>query len=190
MYSPAFEKEVADVLRREGGGTLTNDPLDPGKETKYGISKKAFPTIDIANLTENKAREIYYFNYWKPVRGDELPPPLARMLFDQAVNQGVYAAIISLQRAAAGLTNVRPALTTVRPTLKVDGIFGAQTLRAVTALMTRADPSSAVDLLTALACDRADQYLSINSAAEERFERGWLRRLIHVLSKSLQEVLE
>lgn len=183
MYSPAFEKEVADVLRREGGGTLTNDPLDPGKETKYGISKKAFPTIDIANLTENKAREIYYFNYWKPVRGDELPPPLARMLFDQAVNQGVYAAIISLQRAAAGLT-------TVRPTLKVDGIFGAQTLRAVTALMTRADPSSAVDLLTALACDRADQYLSINSAAEERFERGWLRRLIHVLSKSLQEVLE
>ena len=33
------------ILQTEGG--YVNDPADPGGETKYGISKKAYPTVDI-----------------------------------------------------------------------------------------------------------------------------------------------
>ena len=36
-----FEDIINDVFEKEGG--YVNDPKDPGGETKYGISKRAFP---------------------------------------------------------------------------------------------------------------------------------------------------
>lgn len=83
--SDDFDKAVGFVLAREGG--YSNDPLDPGGETKFGISKRSYPNEDIANLTEERAKEIYFADYWKPIAA-ALPHPADVVVFDTAVNQG------------------------------------------------------------------------------------------------------
>lgn len=84
-----FQQCIAFVLEREGG--YVNDKADPGGETKYGISKKAWPYVDIKNLTEEDAKVIYYQSYWISV-ADTLPWPLNLCVFDCAVNQGTKKA--------------------------------------------------------------------------------------------------
>ena len=57
-----FLEIVYDTLDHEGG--YVNDPTDPGGETNYGISKRAYPKIDIKALTKHEAVKIYYKDYW------------------------------------------------------------------------------------------------------------------------------
>lgn len=85
-----FEKAIKFTLRWEGG--YTDDPNDPGGETKYGISKKSYPTLDIINLTLEHAKEIYFENYWKKADCDILDFPMNLIVFDTAVNLGVTRA--------------------------------------------------------------------------------------------------
>lgn len=85
-----FERAFKLVIGFEGH--YTNDPNDPGGETKFGISKKAFPELDIKNLTLDQAKSIYYDHYWKKVGCDVLPFPLDIIVFDTAVNIGTSAA--------------------------------------------------------------------------------------------------
>ncbi len=54
-----FEGALKFTLSWKGG--LVNDPNDPGGETKYGISKRAYPELDIANLTLEQAKGIYIY---------------------------------------------------------------------------------------------------------------------------------
>ena len=85
--SEAFNKAIPFVMRWEGG--YVNHPSDPGGETNFGISKRAFPLLNIKELTEKDAHGIYYFNYWRPLNLDDLPFDLACSMFDAAVNCGV-----------------------------------------------------------------------------------------------------
>jgi len=86
-----FEKAIKFVLKWEGG--YSNDPNDPGGETKYGISKRSYPELDISKLTLKQAKEIYYQNYWLKTSCDELPFPFNIVVFDTAVNMGRRKAI-------------------------------------------------------------------------------------------------
>ena len=81
------------VMRFEGGARYTNDPDDPGGATKFGISKRANPDVDVLNLTKDGAKEIYRMRYWNPVGGDEMPWPWDAVVFDTAVNLGVSRAL-------------------------------------------------------------------------------------------------
>lgn len=112
-YSPAFLAAVTLTLSHEGG--YVNDPHDPGGETNYGISKRAYPHEDIRHLTPERAQSLYHRDYWIAVRGDDLPPALAMQVFDMAVNAGVGTAIRLLQ-------------STLRVT--IDGNLGPLTLAA------------------------------------------------------------
>ena len=80
--------------RRKKDGTLddgyVNDPHDPGGETKYGISKKAYPMLDIKNLTIDDALALYYRDYWGLAKS--LVFPMNLCVFDCAVNQGTKRA--------------------------------------------------------------------------------------------------
>lgn len=78
-------------MRFEGG--YVNDPADPGGETKYGISKRAYPNVDIRNLTPELAGTIYENDYWGPAGCAQLPPGMALVVFDSAVNCGVQRAV-------------------------------------------------------------------------------------------------
>lgn len=91
-----FERFVEMVLEAEGAPT--NDPLDPGKETVFGISRTYHPGIPWPP-TRAQAIQIYRHDYWAPMRGDELPPGLALVVFDSAVIPGLNFAIAALQAA-------------------------------------------------------------------------------------------
>lgn len=85
-----WERSINFVLRWEGG--YVNHPNDPGGETNFGISKRAFPNIDIKNLTVEQAKEIYNKKYWMPMDCHKLPDAMALAVFDSAVNCGVTKA--------------------------------------------------------------------------------------------------
>ncbi len=82
-----FNQSLDFVLKWEGG--YENDPDDPGGETKYGISKRYNPDVDIKNLTEEQAGKIYRLKYWEPAGCGEEPWPFCLLMFDTAVNLGV-----------------------------------------------------------------------------------------------------
>jgi lysozyme family protein len=109
-YDEAFER----LIGHEGG--WVNNPRDPGGETKYGISKRSYPRVDIKNLTLDDAKAIYHRDYWLAAGCDKLAPPLNYFVFDFAVNAGVRRAIILLQKAVK---------------VEADGLMGPATLKAV-----------------------------------------------------------
>ncbi len=164
MASPnGFNQAFAIVVGEEGG--YTADPADPGnwtggapgrgvcRGTRWGISAAAYPELDIARLSLAEAQAIYRRDYWDRVNGDALPAPLALLVFDAAVNNGVSRALRWLQ-AAAGVM--------------VDGVAGPATLAAV-----RARPAQA------LCAEVQAQRLMFMAALPTwpHFGLGWARRL-------------
>ena len=111
-FDDAFDR----LLGHEGG--YVNDPRDPGGETNWGVSKRAYPNVDIKALTKEAAKSIYRRDYWTPVRADELPESVCFDVFDAAVNHGVLQSAKWLQRAAGA---------------QPDGVIGAQTVAAARA---------------------------------------------------------
>ena len=57
-----FDRAFRFLIGEEGG--YVNDPADPGGETKFGISKRAYPQLDIKSLTLDQAKAIYRRDYW------------------------------------------------------------------------------------------------------------------------------
>lgn len=82
-----FDSCIDFVLAAEGG--YVNDKYDAGGETKFGISKKSYPDVDIRNLTLEDAKAIYKKDYWDKCGCGEMPEPLDIVVFDTAVNMGV-----------------------------------------------------------------------------------------------------
>lgn len=92
-----IDEILEDVLKREGG--YSADPADPGGETKFGISKRAHPDVDIKALTKEAALEIYRQQYVLAPGFDRIPDPaLQAQLIDFGVNSGPERAIRFLQR--------------------------------------------------------------------------------------------
>lgn len=85
----SFKLAMVFVEKWEGGEKYTNDPVDPGGETKWGISKRAYPDVDIKSLTKLEAEQIYYKDYWLKIGADKMGKKLAIVCFDSAVNCGV-----------------------------------------------------------------------------------------------------
>jgi lysozyme family protein len=86
-----FEKAVKFVLDHEGGYVF--NPLDPGGETNYGISKRSYPNQDIKALTIDQAKAIYQKDYWDRMGCDKIASGLDIVAFDTAVNCGVGRAL-------------------------------------------------------------------------------------------------
>jgi Glycosyl hydrolase 108 len=82
-----FDQCFELVVGIEGG--YTNDPNDPGGETKFGISKRSYPDVDIASLTLEGAKDLYLRDFWGKLHLDKIPWPLCLYAFDCGVNQGV-----------------------------------------------------------------------------------------------------
>ena len=92
-----FHRCIDLIIAEEGG--YINHPDDPGGETKFGISKRAYPQLDIPALTLARAVDLYPTDYWQPINGDPFPDGLALLLLDTAVNIGPMTAIRLLQQA-------------------------------------------------------------------------------------------
>lgn len=92
----AFQAAFRELIGEEGGYVF--NPADPGGETKYGISKRSYPNLNIKELTLDLAKAIYYRDFWLPL-GDHASLAVRLEVFDFAVNSGIQTAIRKLQSA-------------------------------------------------------------------------------------------
>ena len=118
-----FNDIIEQVLMHEGG--YVNDPVDPGGETKYGISKKAYPDENIKDLTVERAKELYKRDYWDKYRVGDLSNHIRHGYFDMCVNMGGYRAIKILQEACNSKNSNKIAM---------DGRIGTMTIGAASSL--------------------------------------------------------
>ena len=109
---------IQKTLTHEGG--YVNNSADLGGPTKYGITQKDMPGVNIANITPDMAVTYYKENYVKdlyPQINDQL---LGEKLFDMGVLMGVKTAVRMLQTSMESEVH-----------LVSDGVFGPETLEEV-----------------------------------------------------------
>lgn len=151
-------------------GGYTNDPNDPGGETRWGISKGAHPELDILNLTLEQAAEVYRQHYWSSAGNQEscaelLPWPLNAVHFDCVMNVGN-------RKIAPDGTIVmhRRANMILQRALGVDddGYIGPKTLAAVKKAEVRFAAREAIS--------ERDRYYDSRGLWANRYRKGWKRR--------------
>lgn len=145
--------QVFDKLINHEGGYVFN-PHDPGGETKFGISKRSYPHLDIHSLTLADAKTIYKRDFWDRAQCDKLHPDLAFELFDGAVNSGIGQSIRWLQRAV-GVAD--------------DGVVGPLTLASI----NRENDTSAIR--ARYSGHRLDFMTRLSTW--DVFGKGWARRI-------------
>lgn len=142
-----FHESINILFKLEGA--YVNDPRDPGGETKFGISKKAYPELDIPNLTTVEAQDLYFKHYWAPMKCDQLLWPLCLYVFDMGVNSGNITAIKVLQKSLQ---------------VEQDGFIGAKTIKATVSF-------DSIEFLT----QRVLFYQSLTNYPV--YNKGWVNRL-------------
>lgn len=156
-YDVAFER----VIGHEGGYVF--DRRDPGGETKYGISKRAYPNVDIERLTLGEAKAIYRRDYWDRMQAEQLPGWMRFHVFDAAVNSGVKRAAQWLQEAVGA---------------KPDGIIGAKTIAAARA-------SQAGEFIARFSGARLMFVTTLPTW--DTFGKGWTRRIAMNLKEAQED---
>ena len=158
--SAIFDKSLDFVLEVEGG--YVNDQYDPGGETKFGISQKAYPHLDIKNITLEDAKAIYYRDYWlnSGAQVADISPELAFILFDAAVNMGTGTSVRLLQRALR---------------VREDGVIGPNTRKAL-------ETANLDDTLEWTVVNRLLRYSELETWP--RYRRGWLKRTVSLLRRA------
>jgi lysozyme family protein len=160
---------IDDIIEREGS-VFTDDPVDRGGATKYGITQKSWLIYraqlriaqdvpeHVRDIDEPHARHFYAVMFYRPLEWiDDLE--LRELVLDSAVNCGASRAAKWLQRAASCTA--------------IDGVFGPETRRRVNVDMN-------ADILRRLVIDqREDHYLDlvVKDPTQLRFIKGWMRRL-------------
>jgi lysozyme family protein len=155
-----FNDAIVKTLAREGGAKFTDIAGDKGGATKYGISQAAYPNVDIRNLTEQQARDIYKRDYWDRVRGDDLTSQMvAENLFDTAVNMGVRTA----SRLAQSMLEIKPA----------DGIIGSASLAVF-------NQQNEKEFIVHFTLAKIGYYASIcnKDRVQSKFLLGWINRAL------------
>ncbi len=153
-----FDLAIDKTLAWEGG--YVDDPDDAGGKTKWGISKRAHPEVDIENLTMDDAKRIYEIDYWERISGDNiLDQPAANALFDAAVNLGVRRAA----QIAQEVVNSTP-----------DGIIGPKTLHKLNVYKHFVEDYT---------LRRIKFYVSLaeDNPVQKKFLFGWSRRALSFL---------
>tara|TARA_R100000995_G_scaffold81681_1_gene54699 strand:+ start:1101 stop:1580 length:480 start_codon:yes stop_codon:yes gene_type:complete len=155
-----FDDIIEKVLEHEGG--YVDDPTDAGGETKYGISKRAYPDEDIKELTVERAKELYKRDYWDRFRTGSLPDRLRHIYVDMCINMGGGRAIKILQEACNSKNANK---------IDVDGGIGPATIKAASSVEPFRLRAYRVMFYAELVMKKPDQ---------ERFWVGWFRRSCEV----------
>jgi len=155
-----FDDIIEKVLEHEGG--YVDDPTDAGGETKYGISKRAYPDEDIKELTVERAKELYKRDYWDRFRTGSLPDRLRHIYVDMCINMGGGRAIKILQEACNSKNATK---------IDVDGGIGPATIKAASSVEPFRLRAYRVMFYAELVMKKPEQ---------ERFWVGWFRRSCEV----------
>lgn len=153
----SFDLAIPVLLKIEGNGKISNDPNDPGGLTKWGISQRSYPTLDIANLSRSDAIELYRNKWWRDEYAQLNNQSIATKIFNLSVLMGEHAACLCLQRAIRAASGV---------ILAQDGLIGQKTV-------TAANMCNPDILLAAFRSESAAYLRSISNPTEQE---GWQNR--------------
>jgi lysozyme family protein len=179
-YTKAFERAIDHAMLYEVGGFwnvnhpavllgridtaanrkavgYVNDPQDRGGETKFGVAKNANNDLNIALLTWEQAKAVYFARYWIAGKCDQLPSRIAVLHFDGCVNHGIQRANTFLQRAAG---------------VNADGVIGPVTLAKIKTLNQITACNSICDQRTAFY-----RQIVASNPSQAKYLNGWLRRI-------------
>lgn len=152
-----FDKFIKIILRHEGGYVWDKDDL--GGETKYGITKRRYPDLDIQNLTLEEAKRIYYEDFYKDMNLHYIESDLLALhVFDMGINAGMKTAIKLLQRLLNGC--------------KADGEIGRVTAEALSYAMVT------TKMVDAYKAKRVERYYYVSTLRNNsKFLKGWINRV-------------
>lgn len=178
----ADANRALDVLFRLEGFHGDHE-LDPGGETRYGISREYWPEYwEDGPPTKAEARHFWLHEFWEPMQlGRVHSQEIADEMLDQAANFGRRRAV----RLAQYTTNlIQPP---GRPDIAVDGVVGPETLGALNDLnmgdrLRWVKAANGIQFTFYLyRTDRLDRALDLFATfpdpEQETFLRGWLRRI-------------
>ena len=146
-----------------GNWTSGKEGVGELKGTKWGLAAMTYPHLDIANITLEQAKEIYYNDWWLKLKMERWPNVMKYQMFDAAFNHGTGRANQFLQYAAR---------------VKDDGVIGPKTIAAVN--MT--DPD---DLVLRFLAKRLRYFTEVKTWAE--FSRGWSLRVAQCLEYAAED---
>jgi lysozyme family protein len=165
--SEKFDRAIPYILANEGS-EFTNDVDDRGGATKYGITLRTAKTVpgcenwtedDIKNLSEEKAKDIYYALFWKFEGISD--QRVATKLLDVFVNLPPRNAIKVFQ-SSANVCGSR---------IVVDGLWGLRTINAI----NDNNPQCILEKIVLLLSQYYNSIVKVNSS-QAKFLKGWLNR--------------
>lgn len=165
-----FDEAFKLTIGHEGGYVF--DPDDKGGETKFGVSKRSYPHIDIKNLTIDEAKHIYLSDYWMKQHCHKIveagSPAIAVELFDSSVNFGTGGAAKFFQEGL-NLTNRNER---DYGDISVDGGIGKNTIAAFKKCKNRKLLFKFMNLL------QGEKYINLmrKNPVYEKYV-GWLNRV-------------
>lgn len=152
--SLSFDEAFDRLISIEGGYVF--NPKDPGGETKYGITKRTYPYLNIKELDREMAKAIYLKDFWEPL-GNEAHSSIKFEAFDFAVNSGIQTSLRKLQRAI-GVAD--------------DGHFGPLS-------RAKLNKMAVSDVLFLYLAERQEFMASLSTWQD--FGRGWARRIAKLM---------
>jgi lysozyme family protein len=159
---------INKVLEHEGG--YVNNPLDTGGRTNFGITQATYEKFlgrklssaeadsVMKNMPKGNAVAIYKTMYWDAIQGDKIKQyAIAAIIFDQAVNRGVSAAVKQAQRILG---------------LAQDGKIGPVTIATLNGVKD-------TDFIPKYLTESINAYKTIvaNNPSQSVFLNGWLKRV-------------
>jgi lysozyme family protein len=177
-----FDVAFEVAFGHEGG--YTDDPNDDGnwtggkkgvgelKGTKFGISAKTYPDLDIKNLTVPEAKSVYLFDWWEPNRYGEIAAQvIATKVFDLAINMGGPDHLRKPPDASRANIILQVAAWKLGQKIVVDGEIGSKTIAAVNVVYP-------ADLLTNIREGAVQYYTDLAARRPEKkcYLNNWLRR--------------
>lgn len=146
-----------------GNWTSGKEGVGELKGTKWGLAAMTYPHLDIASITLEQAKEIYFNDWWLKLKMGCWPNVMKYQMFDAAFSHGTGRANQFLQFAAR---------------VKDDGVIGPKTTTAVN--MT--DPN---DLVLRFLAKRLRYFTEVKTWAE--FSKGWSLRVAQCLEYAAED---
>ncbi len=143
------------------GGYTPGLPGDPGGETKFGISKKSYPSLDIKNLTREQARRIYRHDWMDKYQLEQIAnQDILNHVFSLLINMGPFHDFTIVQRAVnnCGIS------------IQIDGRQGPEMFAAI-------NRCAAHQLLhDEITIEAIRYYISLK---KPQFLAGWINRVLN-----------
>lgn len=164
------DKLIPHIIKWEGGSKFTNDPLDRGGATKYGITLNTLQSIhydinhdgkvnvdDVKSLQLDDFKVILKKQYWDRWKADDIVnQSVANLVVDWLWGSGKYA--ITIPQSLLGV----PA----------DGKVGQKTINALNGANQKL-------IYNKVWQARKEFYMKIvkNNPSQSKWLKGWLNRL-------------